>query len=212
LKTVAELIIGNLDENGYLTASSEELAESLCAALPGIEMNSAECLTLIEQARAVVIHLDPPGVGTRDLRECLLCQLEALRHDLEIAEARRAKALVESESNEQRLQTIDTAALIVSQHLALLQKKDMRELVRLCRRPVERVNEAIDLIRTLDPRPGQRYSEVETRLIEPDVAFVKRDDEYVVVMNEEDMPALRLNKGYRRMLRKRRSTGKFESM
>ena len=91
----------------------------------------------------------------------------------------------------------------MSQYLELLQKKDMRELVRLCRRPAERVNEAVDLIRTFDPRPGQRYSQVETRLIEPDVAFVKRDDEYVVVMNEEDMPTLRLNKSYRRMLREK---------
>jgi RNA polymerase sigma-54 factor len=202
LKTAAELIIGNLDENGYLTASSEELGDSLRAAL-GSEKTAAEYLALIEQARSVVIHLDPPGVGTRDLRECLLCQLDALRHELDIAEARRAKALLESQSNDQRLLILEIAILIVSQHLALLQKKDMRELVRLCRRPVERVNEAIDLIRTLDPRPGQRYSEVETRLIEPDVAFVKRDDEYVVVMNEEDLPALRLNKSYRRMLREK---------
>ena len=203
LKTAAELIIGNLDENGYLNASSDELAESLCAALPGSVMTSAEGEALIEQARSVVIHLDPPGVGTRDLRECLLCQLDALRHELEITEARRAKPAVDSQPNDQHLSVIDTASLIVREHLGLLQKKDMRELVRLCRRPAERVNEAIDLIRTLDPRPGQRYSEVETRLIEPDVAFVKRDDEYVVVMNEEDMPALRLNKGYRRMLREK---------
>ena len=55
----------------------------------------------------------------------------------------------------------------------------------------------MELIRRLDPRPGQRYNQSETRLIEPDVAFVKRDDEYVVVMNEEDLPALRLNSGYR---------------
>ena len=79
----------------------------------------------------------------------------------------------------------------------------MRELVRLCHCPVERVNEAVELIRRLDPRPGQRYNQVEARLIEPDVAFVKRDDKYVVVMNEEDMPALRLNKGYSRMLREK---------
>src|SRR6202789_3482084 len=74
LKTAAELIIGNLNENGYLTASSDELAELLSAALQGLEKTSAEYLALIEQARSVVIHLDPPGVGTRDLRECLLCQ------------------------------------------------------------------------------------------------------------------------------------------
>ncbi len=59
---------------------------------------------------------------------------------------------------------------------------------------------AFDFIRTLDPRPGQRYNNSEARLIEPDVVFVKRDNEYVVVMNEEDLPTLRLNQGYRRML------------
>jgi RNA polymerase sigma-54 factor len=89
--------------------------------------------------------------------------------------------------------------------LALLQKKDMRELTRLCRRTSEQVQEAVDFIRRLDPRPGRRYDQTETRLIEPDVAFVKRDDEYVVVMNEEDLPALRLNQGYRKMLREKKT-------
>ena len=63
--------------------------------------------------------------------------------------------------------------------------------------------EAVELIRRLDPRPGQRYNQVETRLIEPDVAFVKRGDEYVVVINEEDLPTLRLSGSYRKMLREK---------
>jgi len=203
LKIAAELIIGNLNENGYLTASAEELAGSLSEALEGSEKTSADYLAVVEQARSLVIHLDPSGVGARDLRECLLCQLDALREERLTAEARRKKTEVRAEATDQERSVIETACLIVGEHLSLLQKKDMRELVRLCRRPVEEVNEAIDLIRTLDPRPGQRYSQVETRLIEPDVAFVKRDDEYVVVMNEEDMPALRLSKSYRRMLQEK---------
>jgi len=203
LRTTAELIIGNLNEDGYLTASSEELADSLLDALATPEGSAGDHLAMVEQARLVVSRLDPAGIGARDLRECLRWQLETLRHELEVLEARRLKTNPEAQPIEQRLLIVDTACLIVSQHLALLQKKDIRELVRLCRRPVERVNEAVDLIRTLDPRPGQRYSQSDTRLIEPDVAFVKRDDEYVVVMNEEDMPALRLNRSYRRMLREK---------
>jgi RNA polymerase sigma-54 factor len=97
----------------------------------------------------------------------------------------------------------EIAAHIVANHLALLQKKDMRELTRSCGRGVEEVQAAVDLIRTLDPRPGQRYNLSETRLIEPDVAFVKRDGEYVVLMNEEEMPTLRLSRAYRRMLREK---------
>lgn len=95
------------------------------------------------------------------------------------------------------------AVRIVEQHLGLLQKKDMRGLARLCQDSEENVSRAVELIRTLDPRPGQRYNQSATRLIEPDVAFVKRDDVYVVVMNEEDMPALRLNRQYSRMLRQK---------
>ncbi|MGA1980840.1 MAG: RNA polymerase factor sigma-54 [Acidobacteriaceae bacterium] len=95
----------------------------------------------------------------------------------------------------------EIATHIVANHLALLQKKDMRELTRGCGRSAEEVQAAVDLIRTLDPRPGQRYNVSETRLIEPDVAFVKRDGEYVVLVNEEDMPTLRLSHAYRKMLR-----------
>ena len=86
-------------------------------------------------------------------------------------------------------------------HLALLQKKDLRELVRCCRCPAAQVDAAIACIRRLDPRPGQRFNQTQTRLIEPDVAFVKRGDVYVVVMNEEDLPSLRLSGVYRKMLR-----------
>jgi len=97
----------------------------------------------------------------------------------------------------------EIAGHIVASHLGLLQKKDMRELTRCCGRGVEDVNAAVEFIRTLDPRPGRRYNLSETRLIEPDVAFVKRDGVYVVLMNEEDLPTLRLSHAYRKMLREK---------
>ncbi len=99
-----------------------------------------------------------------------------------------------------RLQIFDIAACIIDKHLPLLQKRDPRELSKAIGRSAEIAQQAIEFIRTLDPRPGQRYNRSDARLIEPDVAFVKRGDEYVVVMNEEDLPTLRLNQGYRRML------------
>jgi RNA polymerase sigma-54 factor len=199
LKNAAELIIGNLNEDGYLTASVDELAEALMEFAMGATA-SFDPPAVIEQARLLIARFDPVGVGARDLRECLLWQLEAQRRELEILAARHAKAETAALPSASHF-ALDTATLIVREHLSLLQKKDMRELVHLCQRSAERVNEAVELIRLLDPRPGQRYNQSETRLIEPDVAFVKRDDEYVVVMNEEDMPALRLNKSYRHMLR-----------
>jgi RNA polymerase sigma-54 factor len=185
VRSAAEAIVGNLNEDGYLTATDAELAEAVFGD-PMVDANRAQCLA---SARAVIAELDPVGVGARDLRECLLRQIEELVRELEdeggVAD------------------TLELAQLIVDKHLALLQKKDMRELVRLCHRPVEEVQAAVEAIRHLDPRPGQRYSATSTRLIEPDVAFVKRDDEYVVVMNEEGLPTLRLNAGYRKMLREK---------
>jgi RNA polymerase sigma-54 factor len=110
-----------------------------------------------------------------------------------------------ADSVPERTDIFGIATHIVTNCLALLQKKDMRELTRSCGRTPEDVAAAVEFIRTLDPRPGQRYNQSETRLIEPDVAFVKRDDVYIVVMNEEDMPTLRLNQGYRKMLQQKQT-------
>jgi RNA polymerase sigma-54 factor len=101
---------------------------------------------------------------------------------------------------EQRRQTFAAARAIVDSHLTMLQKRDLKEIARAIGRPVAEVNTAVELIRTLDPRPGRRYNRDQTRLIEPDVAFVKRGDTWMVAMNEEDMPTLRLSQRYRRML------------
>jgi RNA polymerase sigma-54 factor len=179
VRAAVELIVGNLDEDGYLTASVAEIADALLE-----EVEVADPVAVVEQARALVAELDPVGVGAQDLRECLLMQ---------IAAQRLAKESV----------ALEVAAQIVDGYLALLQKKDMRELVRVCRRPIAIVEAAVEVIRRLDPRPGQRYNQAETRLIEPDVAFVKRGEQYVVVMNEEDLPSLRLSHSYRKMLREK---------
>jgi RNA polymerase sigma-54 factor len=205
LRSAAELIVGNLNEDGYLTASVEELAGA---------MGGTGTPALIEEARALVGGLDPLGVGARDLRECLLLQLRAAAISHPSRQTPRAEWGTQSAGVSQAAEAAQgqdgrssvvrqTAEVIVDLHLALLQRKDMRELVRLCRRPAEIVQEAVEAIRRLDPRPGQRYSQDATRLIEPDVAFVKRDGEYVVVMNEEDLPTLRLSHSYRRMLRQK---------
>ncbi len=248
VRAAAELIVGNLDANGYLLASDEELAEALVAMLkagerpepipferPSRNREEGEAvanplgssaayersLRAVAQAREVMLQLDPVGVAARDLRECLLTQIFAQRREAALAAERRttqqqraiqvsagsddyAEASVAVSANAAADPDVfEVATHIVAHCLALLQKKDMRELTRSCGRTPEQVAAAVDYIRTLDPRPGQRYNVTETRLIEPDVAFVKRDDNYVVLMNEEDMPTLRLNAGYRRMLREK---------
>ncbi len=254
VRAAAELIVGNLDGNGYLTASDEELVEGLAAdeaararaaakgepipferALKGrpeeggvaeshvselrpgapISVAAEGLLRAVVQARNLMHQLDPIGVAARDLRECLLIQIAAQRREAAGVLRRREeqekqipfgndRQFENDKQNEDGARGEDVfgvAAHIVGNCLALLQKKDMRELTKSCARTPEEVQTAVEYIRTLDPRPGQRYNLSETRLIEPDVAFVKRDDEYVVVMNEEDMPTLRLSGSYRKMLR-----------
>ena len=95
---------------------------------------------------------------------------------------------------------MDVAAQIVDKHLQLLQKRDVKDLAKVVQATVDDVHGAIDFIRTLDPRPGGMYNREQTRLIEPDVVFVKRGGEWVVSMNEEDLPSLRLSRRYRQML------------
>ncbi len=198
IRETAELIVGNLDESGYLTASAEELAQSA--------RSDFFDAALIEEARAIVSALDPVGVGARDLRECLHLQLALMTREIEGALA-RLRAVNDPHGTvpmlEGRLTSIVLARRIVECHLSLLQKRDLRDLSKQLQATMEQVQAALEIVRTLDPRPGQRYDQPQTRLIEPDVAFVRRNDAWVVVMNEEDLPALRLNAGYRRMLRQK---------
>jgi RNA polymerase sigma-54 factor len=269
VQAAAELVVGNLNENGYLTASDEELVEALMqmrepersepipfergtrskpphvwdvpevsggedGALQdgSIDLAAASdetvgaLLAAVCEARKVVNFLDPVGVGSRDLRECLLIQICAQQgeaalvlrrqqaHTAAAAAAKNGAASEEDYGAVEAVAAVDSpgredvfsiATHIVTNCLPLLQKKDMRELTRSCGRTADEVNAAVEFIRTLDPRPGQRYNQSETRLIEPDVAFVKRDDVYVVLMNEEDMPTLRLNQGYRKMLQQKQT-------
>jgi len=250
IRAATEIIVGNLNDDGYLNCTDEELAQLLLEALMDNYLApealpeavpSESALEIVRDALAVVQNLDPAGVAARDLRECLLLQIRAQRLEAEMVQARRssiravesafaptADAGVSSDSRSftamesdyapelvetgglrrperamSSLATLAAAEEIVLNSLPLLQRKDMRELARACGRTPEQAQSAVDYIRTLDPRPGQRYNQGETRLIEPDVAFVKRGDEYVVVMNEDDLPTLRLNQGYRRMLREK---------
>ncbi|MBZ5681812.1 MAG: RNA polymerase factor sigma-54 [Acidobacteriia bacterium] len=143
----------------------------------------------LQEALETVRQLDPPGVGCRDLRECLLYQLRYHQQQLALHK--------NGNGTEQVLQD---ATAIVDQHLRAVQNKQHKEIARAIGRPPEAVQQALDYIRTLDPRPGLRYNKVQARLIEPDVAFVKHGDEWLVIMNDEDLPQLRLNPAYKKLL------------
>jgi RNA polymerase sigma-54 factor len=144
----------------------------------------------LREAIALIQHFDPVGVAARDLRECLMAQLDYLLKTRDM----------EGSDDPENDQVVEDALKIVDKQLHFLQNKQYKEIAKAITRPLEAVIQAHEFIRTLDPKPGLRYNKVEPKLIEPDVAFVKHGDEYLVLMNDEDLPQLRVSPTYRKML------------
>ena len=171
----AETIIGNLDEDGYLTATLEEIGES-----------GGHSLEDVEEALAVVQEFDPLGVAARDLRECLLLQLKTLDPNNTLAR----QIVGDAPGPEEKRPS----------HLKQLQSNQLKEIARAVNRPVELVQRAVEVIKKLDPRPGLRYNKTEARVVEPDVYIRKVDEQWQAFMNDDDVPQLRLSPVYRRLL------------
>jgi RNA polymerase sigma-54 factor len=232
VRVAAELVIGNLGEDGYLLASDDELIEMSCyeadqraaleaangvGVLPETEPEAEEerahgderpclvpkptkpcraqfCRDALHEAIDIVRHMDPVGVASRTLRECLIAQIEDLQQKHE-----------ENGGEPEMPELLDACMTVVDKHLTQVQNKQFKEIAKAMNVTVERVNECVELIKRLDPKPGLRYNLGETRLIEPDVAIIKQGDEYLVLMNDEDLPQLRLNPTYKKLLSKQES-------
>ena len=154
------------------------LEESGYLTTPLEEIAVAEGLNLpdVEVGLKAVQALDPTGVGARSLRECMLLQLEG----------RGARDSV--------------AWRIVSDHLKLLESRQLSQIAKVLGRPLEHIQIAVDVIRHLDPAPGLRYSGAGARQVEPDVYISKDGDDYVITLNDDEIPQLRLNGEYKRMV------------
>ena len=163
-EAIGSYMIGNLDERGYLGISLEEVCQATEAA-------AEETERVLKQIQ----FFDPVGVAARDLRECLLVQLENL-------------GLGDS-----------LAARIVSAHLHQLENKRYDRLARDLGVSVEDIVDAAHLIASLEPRPARGFEEEEIRTIIPDVSVEKITGEYVVFLNDEGIPRLRVSSLYRRL-------------
>ncbi len=164
-RVIAELIIGNIDDYGYLTLTVEELAESTKLAAEKI----LEVLKVIQT-------FDPVGVGARDLRECLLLQME--RSEL----------------------TTSLEYFIVRDHMEALGKRRIPEISRGTNTSLDDVQEAITRIGRLDPRPGRAFLSVSEQYVAPEVFVVKNGDEYIVTTNDEQIPHLRISNVYKDLM------------
>lgn len=167
VRQVAEIVIGNIDEDGYLRASDEEI----------LKLADNADLETVKAAVSLVQEFDPPGVGARDLKECLLLQLRALSLENSVVVS------------------------IITDHLEDVQRKKYEKLCRRFNLSLEDILNAIKIIEKLEPRPGRNFSVVASTFPIPDVYVNKIENEYQIILNDEGIPKIRLNNFYKEMVR-----------
>jgi RNA polymerase sigma-54 factor len=167
VREIGAAIVGNLDEDGYLVASVDEIAAM-----------GSWTVADVERVLETVQRFDPIGVAARDLQECLTLQVRHL--GLEGTPTER----------------------VVTEHLRLLQNHQVPELARRLGLTIDEVKQHIEIIKSLDPKPGSRFNPAQSQYVIPDVYVIKVEDQYVAVLNEEGLPQLRISPAYRRLLDK----------
>ncbi len=161
-ESIASLIIGNLNKDGYLDVSVEE-----------IEITSGSPLEKIEEVLSIIQTFDPIGVGARNLSECLLIQAKFLGLD-------------------------DTLVIdIITNHLSNLEKKNYKAICKALKKSMDEVVSAINIITSLEPKPGRQFSDETPQYINPDIYVYKLEDEFVIMLNDDGMPKLRVNSFYK---------------
>jgi len=171
---IAEYIIGNLDEDGYLHGSDGEIADATGASIEDVTT-----------ALAVVRSLDPRGVASRTLQECLSTQINQL---IEVAD------------DPSEAKVLDRAALVINEHWDTFLHQRWEKLAAACECEVGDLKDIVDVIHRLEPKPGRVFHQERNQYIEPDVHIRKIDDEYTIHLNDDGLPRLRINSRYARML------------
>jgi RNA polymerase sigma-54 factor len=179
-KRIAAMLVAHLDEEGYLKPDLEELREATAAAIPDVEIED------LQIALKHVQHLEPTGVGARDLAECLELQLRALP----AATPNR-----------------DAALALVTKHLDVLAARDFNRLKRLLGVDEDELRDIRGLVLTLDPKPGRAFGQGDVRYVVSDVMVRKAGGRWTASLNRDAMPRLRINKMYADILQASRENG-----
>ncbi len=164
-KAMGEVILGNINEDGYLQASLEEMAQK-----DNFDIHELEAVLYQIQ------NYDPIGVASRDLKECLLIQIYDLRYNDESLER------------------------MVENHLPDLEKKNYQNIAKTLGISMEDVVERVKIIEELEPKPGRAFGGTPAHYIIPDIYVVKRGEEYVVMLNEDGLPKLKISGFYKNLL------------
>lgn len=163
---LAELLINYVDDDGYILTPLEEIAQS-----EGVTVEE------LEDVLKFVQEFDPPGVGARNLKECLLIQARAIEED-----------------------TNDLNNLL-NNHLKDLEKKNYDGIAKAMGRELSEIVDLCKIIYTMDPKPGRAYAPQDTQYVTPDVYVYKVGDDYMVSLNEDGLPRLKISNFYRNMLK-----------
>jgi RNA polymerase sigma-54 factor len=174
---IASLLIGNINKDGYLQISAEEIAYT-----------SGSLPEKVEEILAIIQSFDPVGVCARDLRECLLIQANALGLE----------------------NTIVTD--IIEDHLPNLEKKNYKVICKALKKSMDEVVSAINVIKAMEPKPGRQFSDETPQYINPDIYVYKLENEFVIMLNDDGMPKLRVNSFYKNSIgRGKKVSGEAEN-
>ena len=177
-KAIGRLLIGNLDDDGYLRISLAEVVN-------GTEFSEAEAESVLKDIQT----FDPTGVGARDLPECLLLQLGHLGKNPMGSLGARPGALKGA-----------VVEGIILHHLKDLEKKQYAKIAKALNVTVEEVFEATKLIGDLEPKPGRPFTNTQNYVIVPDVFVVKNEGEWVVLLNDDGLPRMRISPYYKQLI------------
>ena len=164
-RQMGELLIGSINDEGYLTSPLEELAVTTGFAVEQLQ----DVLHLVQE-------FDPIGVGARDLRECLLIQIRRLGKEDSLA------------------------AAVVRDHLDALGAKRFPDIARALKVPVEQIHDAARFVSTLEPKPGRIYAADATSYVLPEVVVQRVDGDYVIILNNDQIPHLHISDHYRQLM------------
>ena len=176
-RAIATSIVDAVDDTGYLTVPLEDILESM----GDEEIDIDEVEAVLKRIQ----RFDPVGVAAKDLRDCLLIQL----------------------SQFDKTPWLEEARLIISDHLDLLANHDFRTLMRVTRLKEDVLKEAVNLIQSLDPRPGQSIQTGEPEYVIPDVLVRKHNGHWTVELNSDSIPRLQINQHYASMCNNARNDG-----
>jgi len=174
-------IIGNIDDDGYLRRDIQLIVQDL-----NLSRGFSITPERAEEVLKIIQRLDPPGIGARTLQECLVAQLEAREFETRLKEL---------------------ALRVVRDHWNEFSMKHYQDLAEALGLSIEELKEVIELIQKLNPKPGQGEFVTHQNYVTPDFVVERDDDDFIILLNDKNVPPLRINRNYKELMSRRKSNG-----